>query len=204
MTDVILLGKGELCVRILRWFLDRPEWHVQAVVPVIPEPDWTESLVERTATWGIPLVYSGDYHDLPEGAVDLVLSVFYDRILSAEFIASHRRVLNLHNSPLPKYRGVSPIKLGPEERRADTRSDAPRGHARDRRRTGRGAGELLLVPLRRGRRRLSSRSRICLDVVRADDAAGERDRSVAAGRSVGELLPSVRVITVGDRSGWRR
>jgi methionyl-tRNA formyltransferase len=109
MADVILLGKGALCIRVLRWFLDSPSWQVSAVVPVIPEPEWTESLVEQATARGVPLVDSGDYHDLPGGSADLALSVFYDRILSAEFIASHRRVLNLHNSPLPKYRGVAPI-----------------------------------------------------------------------------------------------
>ena len=109
MADVIVLGKGELSVRVLDWFFASPDWHVEAVVPVVPEPDWSASLIDRATALQVPVVESGDYHELPDTPADLVFSVFYDRILSAEFIAAHRRVLNLHNSPLPKYRGVAPI-----------------------------------------------------------------------------------------------
>jgi methionyl-tRNA formyltransferase len=35
--------------------------------------------------------------------------VFYDRIIKAWFIDKCKKILNLHNAPLPKYRGVSPI-----------------------------------------------------------------------------------------------
>jgi methionyl-tRNA formyltransferase len=35
--------------------------------------------------------------------------VFYDKIIKAWFIARCAQILNLHNGPLPRYRGVSPI-----------------------------------------------------------------------------------------------
>jgi methionyl-tRNA formyltransferase len=44
-----------------------------------------------------------------EPVAELGVSVFYDRILPAPFIARFDRLLNLHNGPLPRYRGVSPI-----------------------------------------------------------------------------------------------
>ena len=37
------------------------------------------------------------------------MSVFYDKIIKKKFIDRCGRIINLHNSPLPKYRGVSPI-----------------------------------------------------------------------------------------------
>ena len=41
--------------------------------------------------------------------IDLAFSVFYDRIIKEWFISKCESILNLHNGPLPKYRGVSPI-----------------------------------------------------------------------------------------------
>jgi methionyl-tRNA formyltransferase len=35
--------------------------------------------------------------------------VFYDKIIKEWFITHCARILNLHNGPLPRYRGVSPI-----------------------------------------------------------------------------------------------
>ena len=40
---------------------------------------------------------------------DLAVSIFYDRIIKDWFIRKCHRILNLHNGPLPRYRGVSPI-----------------------------------------------------------------------------------------------
>jgi methionyl-tRNA formyltransferase len=40
---VILLGKGTLVIRIANWFLEHPHYELRTVVPVIPEPTWTDS-----------------------------------------------------------------------------------------------------------------------------------------------------------------
>lgn len=107
--SVALLGKGDLAVRVGEWFLASEHHELRAVVPVIPEPDWTRSLAEWAVDAGVPnTVESGDYRDLEEG-VDLAFSVFYDRILEAAFLGECGQALNLHNSPLPRYRGVNPI-----------------------------------------------------------------------------------------------
>jgi hypothetical protein len=73
---VILLGKGTLAVRAAEWFLASPRHRLELVVPVIPEPAWTDSLAAFCREQGVPVV---------------------------------DRILNLHNGPLPRYRGVSPI-----------------------------------------------------------------------------------------------
>ena len=37
------------------------------------------------------------------------MSIFYDKIIKKDFIDKCKKIINLHNAPLPKYRGVSPI-----------------------------------------------------------------------------------------------
>lgn len=110
------MGKGELAIRIANWFLEHPDCQLAAIVPMVPEPSWAPSFM----TWGkaqaglTSVIESGQYADLPgvrdEGwTIDLVFSVFYDRIIKEWFIKKCRRILNVHNGPLPRYRGVSPI-----------------------------------------------------------------------------------------------
>lgn len=119
----ILMGKGELAVRAAEWFLQSPDYDLIAVVPVMPEPTWTRSLAAWARTHGVAVVESGHYRDIPgvddpAWKADMVFSVFYDRIIKEWFIRKCERILNLHNGPLPKYRGVSPINwaLKNEER----------------------------------------------------------------------------------------
>ena len=107
--SVVVLGKGTLAIRVAGWFAESPDHDLRAVVPVIPEPTWTDSLLQWSEKAGVPAVESGNYRDLDVGPVDLAVSVFYDKILKADFIDACGRVLNIHNSPLPRYRGVSPI-----------------------------------------------------------------------------------------------
>jgi methionyl-tRNA formyltransferase len=62
----------------------------------------------------VPTIESGHYKDLPDvstagWSTDLAMSVFYDKIIKAWFIDKCKQIINLHNGPLPKYRGVSPI-----------------------------------------------------------------------------------------------
>jgi methionyl-tRNA formyltransferase len=110
----VLLGKGALAIRAAEWFLASPDHELAAVVPVVPEPRWTDSLIAWAEARGVPHVASGHYRDLaplgePGRPIDLAFSVFYDKIIKAWFIGRCGRILNLHNGPLPRYRGVSPI-----------------------------------------------------------------------------------------------
>jgi methionyl-tRNA formyltransferase len=108
--QVVLLGKGELAARIAGWFIETPGWDLVMVVPVVPEPGWTASLTDFAHRHDLSVVPSGDYRDIPPDLpIDLALSVFYDKIIKADFISRCGRILNLHNGPLPAYRGVSPI-----------------------------------------------------------------------------------------------
>ena len=108
MKKTVVLGKGELAIRICQWFLNSKDHDLVAVVPVKPEPTWTASITNWAVNNSVKVIDSGHYKDL--GAdVDLAFSVFYDKIIKKDFIDKCGMILNLHNSPLPKYRGVSPI-----------------------------------------------------------------------------------------------
>lgn len=112
--QAVLLGKGTLAIRAAEWFRQSPDYELALIVPVVPEPAWTDSLIAWAKQADIPYVESGHFRDIPgiteEGArIELAFSVFYDKIIKDWFIAKCDRILNLHNGPLPKYRGVSPI-----------------------------------------------------------------------------------------------
>lgn len=114
MRNVVLMGKGDLAIKVANWFLESDKFKLTAVVPVMPEPTWAPSMADWAKTNGVLAIASGHYKDLPEilsgeGELDLVMSVFYDKIIKAWFIDKCKRIINLHNGPLPKYRGVSPI-----------------------------------------------------------------------------------------------
>lgn len=114
MKNVIVLGKGDLAIRVANWFLESPEYRLARIVPVIPEPAWAPSLQSWAQVRALPVVSSGHYKDLPgvmepDWRVDLAISVFYDKIIKDWFIRKCDRILNIHNGPLPRYRGVSPI-----------------------------------------------------------------------------------------------
>lgn len=111
--SVVVLGKGDLAIQVADWFRASPDHELKCVVPVIPEPQWSGSLQGWAEAAGVPVVESGRYRDLApdsDGRVaDLGISIFYDRIFDAAGIALFGRLLNIHNGPLPRYRGVSPI-----------------------------------------------------------------------------------------------
>ena len=104
---IVLLGKGDLAVSIADWLFYN-SYTIDKVVPVIPEPDWCSSLSEWAMKKSIKVVSSGDYKDAGP-AIDIAISIFYEKIISQEFIDRCGKIINLHNSPLPKYRGVRPI-----------------------------------------------------------------------------------------------
>lgn len=112
--SVILMGKGILAIRICDWFLQSSVYSLKYVVPVIPEPTWTDSLSKWANIHKIPTVHSGVYTDIPavqeeDWTIELVFSVFYEKIIPQWFVNKCKRILNIHNGPLPRYRGVSPI-----------------------------------------------------------------------------------------------
>lgn len=114
VTNVVVLGKGTLAIAVADWFFRSENYRLVKIVPVVPEPAWTDSLIEWARSHEISYVESGNYHDISDigemnSNSDLAISVFYNRIIRKWFIDKFPRILNVHNSPLPKYRGVAPI-----------------------------------------------------------------------------------------------
>ena len=111
---VVLLGNGEVAVRIGDWLLQRDDYELTCVVPTVPETSASDSLIRWCSVRGIPLVESGHFGDIPGidagGPVaDLALCVGYEEPLTPQLVAKVGRCLNLHNGALPRYRGDSPI-----------------------------------------------------------------------------------------------
>jgi len=108
--NIVLLGKGSLAVKACEWINSNTDFNLLAVVPDKPEPAWTESISDWALTNNITLVSSGRYQDIPKDVnIDLAISIFYGKIIKQDFIDRCGDVINLHNSPLPKYKGVRPI-----------------------------------------------------------------------------------------------
>ena len=111
---IILLGRGDLAIRIANWFVKSENFELIKIVPVIPESTWMDSLLEWAKKNKISYVTSGDYNDIdnvhdPDWKIDLVFSCFYDKIIKQWFIDKCENILNLHHAPLPRYRGILPI-----------------------------------------------------------------------------------------------
>ena len=106
--NVVLLGKGTLAIKVANWFYENE--NLVAVVPDVPEPTWTDSLTRWAESKGVPIIESGHYKDIPRNIdINLAMSVFYGRIIRPRFIQRCDDIINLHNGPLPFYRGVRPI-----------------------------------------------------------------------------------------------
>src|SRR5258707_14682454 len=111
---VIVLGKGKLAIKVAQWFHVNSEYTLLMIVPVIPEPPWTDSFTSWARETQVSIIESGHYkdiHDVTKNTwkVDLVVSVTYDKIIKDWFIKKCQRIINIHNGPLPQYRGVSPV-----------------------------------------------------------------------------------------------
>lgn len=107
--NVVVLGKGELAVRVAEWFQSNPSYALRCVVPNRPPSPWTAELDVWAKAHGVPVVESGISDDVPQETIDLAVSVTYDKIIRPSFIARCGRIINIHNGPLPRYRGVNPI-----------------------------------------------------------------------------------------------
>lgn len=105
---VIVMGKGELACRVLRWVHGLDGYELPFTVPVVPEPDWSASLTEQANELGVPVRTWRDVRESFDGA-DLLVSIFWNKIFKDEFLGRFDRAVNIHNSALPSFRGVNPV-----------------------------------------------------------------------------------------------
>ncbi|EJL04930.1 MULTISPECIES: formyltransferase family protein [Pseudomonas] len=113
--NVVICGKGELAIFACNYFDASPDHIISYVVADPFEPVSSElTLIQYCRNKGIPLIESGKIEDLPgykEGlfSCDLCLVIFHKRILPRTYIDCCKRIVNLHLSYLPQYRGVRPV-----------------------------------------------------------------------------------------------
>jgi methionyl-tRNA formyltransferase len=105
----VLLGKGVLAGHVADWLYDSEEYELACVVPNNPPSHWTLRLEDWAADKGVRVIESGRAEDVPYYPIDIAISVTYDRILKPAWIERCRKAINIHNGPLPEYRGVNPI-----------------------------------------------------------------------------------------------
>jgi len=105
---VLVLGKGSLAIKIAHYFKYSQEFNLIGVVPVLPEPEWADSFIHWAINHDVDIMSLGDLAQL-KTRVDLGFSCYYDKILKSADLENFSTILNLHNGPLPRYRGVNPI-----------------------------------------------------------------------------------------------
>lgn len=105
---VLVLGKGSLAIKIAHHFNSSQDFNLIGVVPVLPEPEWTDSFSHWASGHKIAILSLGDLV-ASKARIDLGFSCYYDKILRSTDLEIFSTILNLHNGPLPKYRGVNPI-----------------------------------------------------------------------------------------------
>jgi methionyl-tRNA formyltransferase len=108
VRSVVVLGKGSLAIKIAQHFHFSKEFNLLGIIPVVPEPKWTNSFSNWAMNLGIEIL-SLENLLLSGKKIDLGFSCYYDKILTGQDLLAFSKILNLHNGPLPKYRGVNPV-----------------------------------------------------------------------------------------------
>lgn len=106
--SVVVLGKGSLAIKIAQFFNDSTGFILLGIIPVLPEPHWTDSFSGWAHQQDVEIL-NLESLVLSEIKVDLGFSCYYDKILKSRDLGVFSTSLNLHNAPLPRYRGVNPI-----------------------------------------------------------------------------------------------
>ena len=110
IKSVCVFGKGQLAIEVCKIFKSFPaEYSLELVVPVIPEPEWTESFLSWSHNEGLEVRTLNPRELFAGPGFDIGFSCFYNRIFKESEISFFNLLLNLHNNPLPKYRGMNPI-----------------------------------------------------------------------------------------------
>ena len=118
MKDVVICGKGNLSFKILKWFFERKNiYKIKCFIPSInkekysPE-DWDNNQIRTFCLSNdIQYIESGLITDLVDKdqeenyKYDLLVVVFYKKIINKSELERFKLALNIHLSELPKYRG---------------------------------------------------------------------------------------------------
>jgi len=107
MIRTVVFGKSGLAVRIARYFDESAAHELIGVVPSPRSSPLFASLVDFALERDVQILELDDID--ASLRVDLGFSCFYSKIFRRHHIDVIGRLINLHNSPLPRYRGMRPI-----------------------------------------------------------------------------------------------
>ncbi len=106
-SQYYIFGKGEAAIHCIETLLGKVKKENIYVIPELPEPTWTDSLIDYCNQSKIQIY---DYSELVVSNINSIgISIYYSKIFNEETINKFKHFVNLHNGPLPKYRGVNPI-----------------------------------------------------------------------------------------------
>lgn len=122
MKEVVICGKGILCLKILKWFFERKNiYKIKSFVPaknkkVNSPEDWDNKDIKSFCLYNdIQYIESGVISDLFEKdqkenyKFDLLVVAFYKEIITKSELERFKLAINIHLSELPKYRGARGI-----------------------------------------------------------------------------------------------
>jgi len=106
MNKYIVFGRGELAIFALN-FLQKNSV-LKGFVADLPEPEWQESVVAYCLQENIKVI---EFHDVGNYIDNntIGVSIYFRKIFKTDLINKFKYIVNIHNGPLPKYRGVNPI-----------------------------------------------------------------------------------------------
>jgi methionyl-tRNA formyltransferase len=107
MLKVVVFGKGLLACRIAGHFLQSEQHELVAVVPSPTTSSVFASLADFAQEHGVAALTLSDID--PSLGVDIGFSCFFSQIFRQHHIDTMGRLVNLHNAPLPRYRGMRPL-----------------------------------------------------------------------------------------------
>ena len=110
MKRVVVLGKSDLAVSLCEWILAQPDFYLVAAVPCVTQPPWFANLGQWSVANDIPIISKQAFSESSDFSGDIAVSCYFDQILSPSEIAGVKLALNVHNSLLPRHRGIAPIE----------------------------------------------------------------------------------------------
>lgn len=111
----IVFGKGPVAIHAAT-ALEANGYEIKLLVPSTSEFENQPKLAEWGSSHGVAVSPTSDLDAITALEADLGLSVYFDRIFRPRHIAKFGRLVNLHNSLLPRNRGVRPINWALRER----------------------------------------------------------------------------------------
>jgi methionyl-tRNA formyltransferase len=106
LDPIIVFGKGQLAINICDYL--KSAGYEILVIPVTPEPGWSPSLISYCDQMELTTCSFDDF-EKSYTRFSLGISIYFDKVFKPNHIDRFDLLLNIHNSILPKYRGVNPI-----------------------------------------------------------------------------------------------